>query len=67
MNNYIFCLASYLVFINFIKTLSEGKNSTIENLMSNSRNSGGYFSEDASKLIYSSAKTGVFNIYETDC
>ena len=34
--------------------------------MSNNRSSGGYFSKDASKLIYSSDKTGVFNIYEVD-
>ena len=34
--------------------------------MSNNRSSGGYFSKDASKLVYSSDKTGVFNIYEVD-
>ena len=66
MNKYIFWLASFLVFINCKKTLSEGKNYTIETLMSNNRSSGGYFSKDASKLIYSSDKTGVFNIYEVD-
>ena len=66
MNKYVFYLASFLVFINCKKTLSEGKNYTIETLMSNNRSSGGYFSKDASKLVYSSEETGVFNIYEVD-
>lgn len=39
---------------------------SIETLMSNNRSSGGYFSKDADKLIYSSDKSGVFNIYEVD-
>ena len=39
---------------------------SIETLMSNNRSSGGYFSKDASKLIYSSDKSGIFNIYEVD-
>ena len=34
--------------------------------MSNNRTSGGYFSKDANKLIYSSDKSGIFNIYEVD-
>ena len=34
--------------------------------MSNNRSSGGYFSKDADKLIYSSDKSGIFNIYEVD-
>tara|TARA_B100000989_G_scaffold29346_1_gene18826 strand:- start:61 stop:1830 length:1770 start_codon:yes stop_codon:yes gene_type:complete len=34
--------------------------------MSNNRSSGGYFSKDANKLIYSSNKSGIFNIYEVD-
>ena len=34
--------------------------------MSNNRSSGGYFSKDANKLIYSSDKSGIFNIYEVD-
>ena len=34
--------------------------------MSNNRSSGGYFSKDAKKLIYSSDKSGIFNIYEVD-
>ena len=34
--------------------------------MSNNRSSGGYFSKDASRLVYSSDKSGIFNIYEVD-
>ena len=65
MDKYIFCLA-FLVFFNCKKTISKDENYTIETLMSNNRSSGGYFSKDASKLVYSSDKTGVFNIYEVD-
>lgn len=39
---------------------------SIDTLMSNNRSSGGYFSKDADKLIYSSDKSGIFNIYEVD-
>ena len=39
---------------------------SIETLMSNNRSSGGYFSKDASRLVYSSDKSGIFNIYEVD-
>ena len=42
------------------------KQYSIETLMSNNRSSGGYFSKDADKLIYSSDKSGIFNIYEVD-
>ena len=42
------------------------RDSSIETLMSNNRSSGGYFSKDADKLIYSSDKSGIFNIYEVD-
>ena len=34
--------------------------------MTNNRSSGGYFSKDASKLLYSSDKSGIFNVYEMD-
>ena len=37
-----------------------------ETLMSNNRSSGGSFSKDASKLVYSSDKSGIFNIYEVN-
>ena len=66
MNKRVFSLAIFLVFINCKKPLSDTGNYTIESLMSNNRSSGGYFSKDASKLLYSSNKTGVFNIYEVD-
>ena len=39
---------------------------SIETLMSNNISSGCYFSKDADKLIYSSDKSGIFNIYEVD-
>ena len=34
--------------------------------MSNNRSFGGYFSKDGSKLLYSSDKSGIFNVYEVD-
>jgi dipeptidyl aminopeptidase/acylaminoacyl peptidase len=34
--------------------------------MTNNRSSGGYFSKDATKLLYSSDKSGIFNVYEMD-
>ena len=44
----------------------ESKKYSIETLMTNNRSSGGYFSKDASKLLYSSDKSGIFNVYEMD-
>ena len=44
----------------------EPKKYSIETLMTNNRSSGGYFSKDASKLLYSSDKSGIFNVYEMD-
>ena len=59
-----------LVLSLFLTSCSESKNNiqqySIETLMSNNRSSGGYFSKDAKKLIYSSDKSGIFNIYEVD-
>ena len=66
MNKFIFCLATLFVFISCNKNISESENYSIETLMSNNRSSGGYFSKDASKLAYSSDRTGVFNVYEVD-
>ena len=66
MKKYIFSLIILLVFINCDQNLPDIENYSIETLMSNNRTSGGYFSKDASRLIYSSDKTGVFNIYEVD-
>ena len=34
--------------------------------MTNNRSSGGYFSKDTKKLLYSSDKSGIFNVYEMD-
>ena len=44
----------------------ESKKYSIETLMTNNRSSGGYFSKDANKLLYSSDKSGIFNVYEMD-
>ena len=44
----------------------ESKKYSIETLMTNNRSSGGYFSKDAKKLLYSSDKSGIFNVYEMD-
>ncbi len=44
----------------------ESKKYSIETLMTNNRSSGGYFSKDATKLLYSSDKSGIFNVYEMD-
>lgn len=66
MKKYIFSLIILLVFINCDQNLPDIENYSIETLMSNNRTSGGYFSKDASRLIYSSDKTGVFNIYEVN-
>ena len=66
MKKYILSLIILLVYINCNQNLTDIENYSIETLMSNNRTSGGYFSKDASRLIYSSDKTGVFNIYEVD-
>ena len=59
-----------IVLFLFLTSCSESQNNfqqySIETLMSNNRSSGGYFSKDAKKLIYSSDKSGIFNIYEVD-
>jgi len=44
----------------------ESKKYSIETLMTNNRSSGGYFSKDTKKLLYSSDKSGIFNVYEMD-
>ena len=64
-----FFLKLFLLFIFIISCTESEKNIeqySIETLMSNNRSSGGYFSKDADKLIYSSDKSGIFNIYEVD-
>ena len=59
-----------IVLFLFLTSCSESQNNiqqySIETLMSNNRSSGGYFSKDSKKLIYSSDKSGIFNIYEVD-
>ena len=64
-----FFLKLFPLFIFIISCTESEKNIeqySIETLMSNNRSSGGYFSKDADKLIYSSDKSGIFNIYEVD-
>jgi len=64
-----FFLKLFPLFIFIISCTESEKNIeqySIDTLMSNNRSSGGYFSKDADKLIYSSDKSGIFNIYEVD-
>ena len=64
-----FFLKLFPLFIFIISCTESEKNIeqySIETLMSNNRSSGGYFSKDADKLVYSSDKSGIFNIYEVD-
>ena len=63
------CLKLLPLFILVISCTESEKNIqqySIETLMSNNRSSGGSFSKDASKLVYSSDKSGIFNIYEVN-
>ena len=62
----IFPLSALIIFIYCNNVPPKVQNYSIETLMSNSRSTGGYFSKDASKLLFSSNKTGFFNIYEVD-
>ena len=59
-------IAALLVITSCNQEVKEVQKYSIETLMSNNRSSGGYFSKDASKLLYSSDKSGVFNLYEVD-
>ena len=59
-------IAALLVITSCNQEIKEVQKYSIETLMSNNRSSGGYFSKDASKLLYSSDKSGVFNLYEVD-
>ena len=64
-----FFLKLFPLFIFIISCTESEKNIeqySIETLMSNTRSSGGYFSNDADKLIYRSATSGIFHIYEVD-
>ena len=55
-----------LMFISCDQVSKEHQQYSIETLMSNNRSSGGYFSKDGGKLLYSSDRSGIFNIYEVD-
>ena len=55
-----------LIFVSCDQTGTEPQRYSIETFMSNNRSSGGYFSKDGSKLLYSSDKSGIFNVYEVD-
>ena len=59
-------LSTLLMFISCDQISKEHQQYSIETLMSNNRSSGGYFSKDGSKLLYSSDRSGIFNIYEVD-
>ena len=65
MKSFLKLITVFLIVISCTDTQNIQQYS-IETLMSNNRSSGGYFSKDADKLIYSSDKSGIFNIYEVD-
>ena len=65
MNSYLNILLALLVLAGCNQTQTPQKYS-IETLMSNNRSSGGYFSKDGGKLLYSSDKSGIFNLYEIE-
>jgi len=64
MKNFFKLLLAILIFVSCDQP--EVQEYSIEALMSNNRSSGGYFSKDGSKLLYSSDKSGIFNVYEVD-
>ena len=66
MKNFLKLITLSLVTISCNGLKNNIEQYSIETLMSNNRTSGGYFSKDANKLIYSSDKSGIFNIYEVD-
>ena len=65
MNSYLNILLALLLLAGCNQTQTPQKYS-IETLMSNNRSSGGYFSKDGGKLLYSSDKSGIFNLYEIE-
>ena len=65
MNSYLNILLALLLLAGCNQTQTPQKYS-IETLMSNNRSSGGYFSKDGRKLLYSSDKSGIFNLYEIE-
>mgnify|MGYP001165464653 FL=1 len=66
MNKLIKLITALMIISSCNQEVKELQKYSIETLMSNNRSSGGYFSKDASKLLYSSDKSGVFNLYEVD-
>ncbi len=65
MKLYLNLFIALLVFVSCDQPAGLQKYS-IETLMSNNRSSGGYFSKDGSRLLYSSDKSGIFNVYEVN-
>ena len=65
MRLYLNLFIALLVFVSCDQPAGLQKYS-IETLMSNNRSSGGYFSKDGSRLLYSSDKSGIFNVYEVN-
>ena len=66
MKNFLKIIILSILIISCTGSINNIEQYSIETLMSNNRSSGGYFSKDANKLIYSSDKSGIFNIYEVD-
>ena len=66
MKNFLKLIILSIVMMSCNGSLNNIEQYSIDTLMSNNRTSGGYFSKDANKLIYSSDKSGIFNIYEVD-
>ena len=66
MKNFLKLIILSILMMSCTESLNNIEQYSIETLMSNNRSSGGYFSKDANKLIYSSDKSGIFNIYEVD-
>ena len=66
MKNSLKLLLALLIVVSCNQIETETQQYSIETLMSNNRSSGGYFSKDGSKLLYSSDKSGIFNVYEVD-
>ena len=66
MKNIIKSIALFILVISCAESEKNIQQYSIDTLMSNNISSGGSFSKDASKLVYSSDKSGVFNIYEVN-
>jgi len=60
---YLLALISFPV---FAQETTQPENYTIEQFYENTRIAGGYFSPDEDKLLVSSDKSGIFNLFEID-